>query len=149
MKKVLFVFVFAFTLLFSISISAKNLKNFEKELSECKEKYTLEEQKCNETWSMRCYNFLIDTNKKTQQCYKNTAIKMFFHFHNLSEKNAKTKIVNYTNFIYDEYLFLYNNTNYCVKNNCGISPYLYSEYTTTQELYNYVYKMIKSVSVHN
>ena len=144
-----FIFIFTVTLLFSLNAYAKISNNFEKKLFACTEEYTLKKQECSETWSMKCYNFLTDINKKAQQCYKNTAIKILTQFYNLPEKDAKIKIDKYTDFIYNEYLFLYNDTSYCKQNNCGVSPYLYSEYTTTQELYNYVYKMIKSVSAHN
>ena len=147
MKKI--AFIFALTLLFSFNVYADILNEFEKELSSCQDKYTLKKQKCTETWSMKCYNFLTDINKEMQLCYKNAAVKILTQFYNVSEKDAQNKIDTYVSFIYDEYLFLYNNTNYCKQNNCGVSPYLYSEYTTTQELYNYVYKMIKSVSAHN
>ena len=147
MKK--FALIFALTLSLSMNAYADVLNNFEKELSACKKEYDLKKQECSETWSVKCYDFLTNINKNAQQCYENTAIKVLTHFYDLSEKDAKTKTDRYLRFIYDEYLFLYNNTSYCLQNNCGVSPYLYSEYTTTQELYNYVYKMIKSVSAHH
>ena len=144
-----FMFIFTLTLLFSFNVCADILNEFEKELSSCQDKYKLKKQECTETWSMKCYDFLINANKNAQRCYKDEAVKVLTKFYNLSEQDAQNKIDKYVNFIYDEYLFLYNDTNYCKQNNCGVSPYLYSEYTTTQELYNYVYKMIKSVSAHN
>ena len=144
-----FYFIFTVILLFSFNAYAEILNDNEYELYLCQEKYIQKRQECTETWSIKCYDFLTNINKEAQQCYKSTAIKILTQFYNLSEKDAQAKIDKYISFIYDEYLFLYNNTNYCKQNNCGVSPYLYSEYTTTQELYDYIYKMIKSVSAHN
>ena len=141
--------IFALTMLLSCNVYAETLKDSEQNLYLCQEIYMQKKKDCTETWSMKCYDFLININKKAQQCYKDEAVKVLTQFYNLSEQDAQNKIDKYVSFIYDEYLFLYNNTNYCKQNNCGVSPYLYSEYTTTQELYNYVYKMIKSVSAHN
>ena len=144
-----FVFIFAITLLFSFNVCAETLSDSEQRLYQCQKKYIQEKKECTETWSMKCYDFLINANKNAQRCYKDEAVKVLTKFYNLSEQDAQNKIDKYVNFIYDEYLFLYNDTNYCKQNNCGVSPYLYSEHTTTQELYDYIYKMIKSVSARN
>ena len=116
-----FMFIFILILLFSFNVRADILNEFEKELSLCQDKYALKKQECTETWSIKCYNFLTDINKETQLCYKNTAVKILTQFYNVSEKDAQNKIDEYVNFIYDEYLFLYNNTNYCKQNNCGVN----------------------------
>ena len=49
-------------------------------------------------------------------------------------------------FIYNQYLFVYSETSYCKKNNCGVSPYLYSEYATTQQLSDYIAKLITYIT---
>ena len=141
--------IFIFTLVFSLNAYGETLNDREKELYQCQEKYVQQKKECIETWRVKCYDFLTKANKEAQNCYKKSAVKILTQFYNLSEDDAKIKIDKYVKFIYDEYLFLYNDTNYCKQNSCGISPYLYSEYTTTQELYDYVSKMIKSVSAHN
>ena len=107
------------------------------------------EKLCPDSWSMKCYNHLMKTNKITQQCYKNIAVKLFEKFYNLSSDKAKNKFDEYYYFMYKQHLFIYADTAYCKQNNCGLSLYLYSEYATTEELYNYIDKIIKSVSARD
>ena len=150
MKKFVFALIMAILLSTNAQAETSNfVSDYEKELANCLENYKQQQKQCSETWSMKCYNLLTKINQNARLCYKNTATTILTKFYNLSNKEAQTKIDQYVSFIYNEYLFVYNNTDYCVENNCGVSPYLYSEYTTTQELYEYVYKMIKSVSAHN
>ena len=75
-------------------------------------------------------------------------IELLIKFYGLSEQDAKNKIDKYSQSLYDENLFLYNDTLYCKQNNCGVSPYLYSEYTTTKEMQLYLTKMLKSIFAH-
>lgn len=94
---------------------------------------------------MKCYNFLTDLHHKTQECYKDVGIKVLREYYNLSDKEAKERLNQYGDYIYNNYLFIYNNNEYCLQNNCGVSPYLYSEYALTEAMRDYISTMIKAV----
>lgn len=123
-------------------LSASDIDNFMKEFEHCTELFQSDEKKCPETWTMKCYNHLLSAHGMVQKCYKNVAVKLFEKFYGLSPKEASTKIDEYNKFMYNQYLFIYNDTSYCKQNNCGVSPYLYSEYATTRELGIYIQKII-------
>ena len=127
----------------------KSIKDYEKELSHCVDTFVLAEQKCSEKGSMECYDFLMSLHKKTQQCLKHTGTQILKQFYALSEQEAEDKLNKFSQFMYDNYLFLYNDTSYCQQNNCGVSPYLNSEYTTTKELDDYIHQMINSISARD
>ena len=91
----------------------------------------------------------MSAHKSTQQCFRKTAIELFEKFYGLSNSEAQKKIDDFNKFIYDQYLFIFSETDFCKKNNCGISLYLYSEYTTTEQLQYYVNKIIRSISARN
>lgn len=122
------------------------IKELKKKFFDCSDTFNVEEKKCSEMWKMKCYNHLMQAHKNVQKCYKQTAIELFKTFYELSEKDAEKKYDTFQKFMYDQYLFVYTESDYCKKNNCGVSVYLYSEYATTQELYSYVNKIIASVT---
>ena len=147
MKK--FAFILAALLALSANAFANTedeLKLSEQKLNECDNTFQAEDKSCPDKWSMRCYDKLMETNKKAQKCYKQVAVDLFEKYYGLSKKEAEEHFDAYNKFIYEEYLFVFNNTSYCKKNNCGISVYLYSEYAATYMLYLYVYKIIGSIS---
>ena len=129
--------------------SVSEIDNITNNFEHCTELFQSDEQKCPETWTMKCYNHLLSTHGMVQKCYKNVAVKLFEKFYGLSLKEASNRIDEYNKFIYDQYLFIYNDTSYCKQNNCGVSPYLYSEYATTQSLQKYIQRIIKSVDARN
>ena len=147
MKKIL---LFLCSLICTFDVTAKDdityINKISDEVKNCSQQFEIKEQECPESWSMKCYNHLMKTNQDTQICYKRIAVKIFEKFYNLPNDAANKKIDEYKNFIYDQYSFMYWETNFCKKNNCGISPDLYSEYATTQELQFYLNKMIGSIS---
>lgn len=130
-------------------ISVSDIDRFMKEFEHCTELFQSDERKCPETWTMKCYNHLLSAHGMVQKCYKDVAVKLFEKFYGLSLKEASTKIDEYNKFTYNQYLFIYNDTSYCKQNNCGVSPYLYSEYATTQNMQNYIQRIIKSVDARN
>lgn len=115
------------------------------EVKNCSQQFETKEQECPDSWSMQCYNHLMKANQDTQNCYQKTAVQIFEKFYELSNEEANKKIDEYKNFIYNQYSFIYSETNFCKKNNCGVSPYLYSEYATTQELQFYLNKILGSI----
>ena len=118
----------------------------EQKFSQCSDDFEAEEQKCPDSWSMRCYNHLMTAHKNIQQCYKDVAVKLFENYYGLSSEDAAKKFDKYSQFIYSEYSSVYNDFSYCQQNNCGVSPYLYSEYATTYNLRFYIERIIGAVS---
>ncbi len=135
--------------LLSNSAFAQDKEGIEKEIKQCTNTFIQKEATCPEKWSIKCYEFLINANQQAQACYKNIMIELLIKFYGLSEQDAKNKIDKYSQSHYDENLFLYNDTLYCKQNNCGVSPYLYSEYTTTKEIQIYLTRMLKSIFAHH
>ena len=84
----------------------------------------------------------MSTHKNTQQCFQKVATKLFTNFYGLSEKEANKKFEDFHKFTYDQYFFIFAETDFCKKNNCGLSLYLYSQYATTEELHNFIDKTI-------
>ncbi len=125
------------------------IDTLERDFINCSNAFKKMEQKCPESWSMKCYDHLMSAHKTTQQCFRKTAIELFEKFYGLSNSEAQKKIDDFNKFIYDQYLFIFSETDFCKKNNCGISLYLYSEYTTTEQLQYYVNKIIRSISARN
>ena len=146
---ILFSIFLAFDTQAKENISASDIDNFMKEFEHCTELFQSDEQKCPETWTMKCYNHLLSAHGMVQKCYKDVAVKLFEKFYGLSLKEASKKIDEYNKFTYNQYLFIYNDTSYCKQNNCGVPPYLYSEYATTQNMQNYIQRIIKSVDARN
>jgi hypothetical protein len=135
---------------FDSHIKEKNkLNDLKQKFEKCFTTFETEERKCPKSWSIKCYNYLIQANKNIQSCYKKIAIDLFNSYYNLSKSDAEKKFDTFQKFIYDQYIFIYTKSNYCEKNNCGVSIYLYSEYATTQELYHYVNRIIGSISARN
>lgn len=123
-------------------------QRIEQSIKECAEIFQKEEQKCTDKWSMRCYDYLMSLNYKTQKCYVKIMTDIFSEFYGQDKEKASEKANEYINFMREQYMFIYGDTNYCRKNNCGISPYLYSEYATTQALENHVIRAIRVVKSH-
>ena len=97
----------------------------------------------------KCYYSLMKANQNTQKCYKKIAVDLFETYYGLSQNEAEKKFDSFSKFIYEQYLYVFSETDYCQRNNCGISLYLYSEYTTTEELQTYISKIIGSISARN
>jgi len=126
--------------------TSKKIKIIEQNFTQCANFFESEEQKCPELWSIKCYNHLMQAHKNIQRCYKKVAVELFYNYYNLTEKKAKEKVNALQKVISEQYTFIYNENTYCRKNNCGVSLNLYSEYATTQELYNYINKIITFVA---
>lgn len=149
MKKII-TFTFLYTIICSnVFATEKYINTLEKEFINCATTFEEQEQKCPESWSMKCYDHLMSTHKTTQQCFRNVAVKLFEKFYGLSDNEAQKKFDDFNKFIYDQYFFIFSETNFCKKNNCGISLDLYSEYTTTEQLRYYVNKIIRSISARD
>ena len=131
-------------------INSKNkIKTIEQEFIECSITLETEEKKCDESWSMKCFDHLMQANRNAQTCYKQVAINLFIHYYDFSETDAEKRINTFLKFLYEQYSFIYNESNYCKRNNCGVSLYLYSEYATTQGLYLYVNKILGALSARD
>ena len=137
--------MFTNNLCFAVENTKLLLEKNGKEYTKCQHFFENEKQNCQESWSMKCYNYLISLNQKAQDCYVNVAKNIFAEFYGQSEEKTSEKMAEYIKFMYEQYLFIYRDTNFCKKNNCGISPYLYSEYATTHAVEDYVFKALKSV----
>lgn len=122
--------------------STSKIKALKQDVVNCTNVFENEEKKCPELWNIKCYNHLMHTHKNTQQCYKKIAIDLFQNYYSLSKTDAETRFDTIQNVIHNQYLFIYNENDYCKKSNCGVSSNLYSEYATTQALYNYINKII-------
>ncbi|MBQ8671476.1 MAG: hypothetical protein IJ525_03035 [Alphaproteobacteria bacterium] len=125
------------------------INQLEKQFTSCSDTFEQREKVCPESWSFKCYNHLMSTHHEVQACYKKVAVELFHKFYNLSETEASQKFDNYVKFIYEQYLFIFAETDYCNKENCGVSVYLYSEYATSQQIFYYVNKIIGSISARN
>ncbi len=148
MKRSLLAIVFFLLVTGNVDAAEKDMRLVDelgKDYNECGKFFAQEKQKCPESWSMKCYDYLISLNHKTQDCYVETAKNIFAKFYGQSEEKTTKKMAEYIKFLYEHYLFIYGDTDFCKKNNCGISPYLYSEYATTQAVEDYVFKALKSI----
>ena len=146
-----FVLILGIFLILSYDVAAESQKieDIKQSFVLCSELFEQEKEKCPDSWSMKCYNHLMNTHKHTQECYKKIALNLFENYYGLTKDEAKNKFDNFSRFIYEQYLYIFAETDYCKKNNCGMSLYLYSENTTTEEIHNYVSKIIGSVSARN
>ena len=146
-----FALILGFILSLSASAWAENFlpEKWYDKLAHCTAMGERVEQRCQEKWSIKCYNYRMQTQKNIQQCYKEIAVDLFENFYGLSEIKAKEQFDVYNKFIYNQYLFVFLEMKYCQQNNCGVSPYLYSEYATTQEMHNYVNKIIGAISARD
>ncbi len=128
---------------------SSELDNIERKYELCLKEFEKKDAECPETWSMKCYNFLMNAHKDLQICYKDVARSLFVKYYGLTTEEAEKKFDDYSKFIYSQYAFIYGESNFCKKNNCGVSVYLYSEYATSHELDAYVNKIIKNISARN
>lgn len=132
---------------FEVHIKERNkIKDLEQKFIACLDNYKTKEQKCSTPLGLQCYDYLMQVHKDARQCYKEIAVELFVEFYGLSKNDAEKRYDTIQKFMYEQYLFLYAESNYCKENNCGVSVYLYSEYATNQSLYNYINKMISYVS---
>ena len=149
------IYIILFSMFLAINTQAQentsisDIDNITNNFEHCTKLFQSDEEKCPESWTMKCYNHLLSAHGAVQKCYKAVAVNLFEKFYGLSTKAAEEKIDEYNKFMYNQYLFIYNDTSYCKKNNCGVSPYLYSEYATTQSMQNYIQRIIKSVDARN
>ena len=135
---------------FETHIKEKNkIKDLRQKFVKCSDTYDAKEQKCSTPWGWWCYNYLTQAHEDVRQCYKEIAVDLFKKYYGLSENDAEKRYDTFQKFMYDQYLFLYTESEYCKKNNCGVSIYLYSEYATTRSLYDYINKMISTLSARN
>lgn len=152
MKKKFFSFVFAAGVLLSLNVFAdeKNLSpkvdTFYKSFKECQSLFDIKKQKCPESGSFNCYDYLTTLHHEVQKCYVDIGIDLFTKFYNVKDEAAKEKLSKFITFAYDNYLFIYAETNFCNENKCGISPYLYSEYATTELLKDYIGRILSSIT---
>ncbi len=150
MKKIVCRYCLCLILFATTTAQAQNtIGTYKKALNKCYDDFIEQERQCPEKGSFKCYDFLTGLNQKTQQCIKNVGIQILQQYYALSEKDAQDKLNQFNQLIYNHYLFIYNDSSYCMKNNCGVSPYLNSEYTTTQALNDYAQKMINTISARN
>lgn len=122
------------------------IKILDQTFHKCSATFNRMEQECPEFSSMRCFNHLMKANLDTQLCYKNIAVQLFQKYYGLSLKESEKRFDEYHQFVYNQYLFIFSETTFCKKENCGISIDLYTQYTTTREMYNYIDKIIGSIS---
>ncbi len=152
MKKVFFSFVFAAGVLLALNVFAdeKNLSQklepFYKSFGECQRLFDVKKQRCSESGSFKCYNYLTALHHEVQKNYVDIGIDLFAEFYNLEDEAAQEKLSKFITVAYDNYLFIYAETNFCRGNNCGISPYLYSEYATTELLKDYIGRILSSIT---
>lgn len=139
--------IFLAFLLYSDKAYTKDqIKILDQTFHECSATYNKLEHECPEFSSMRCFNHLMKANLDTQQCYKNVALQLFQTYYGLSFSDSEKRFDDYHQFIYNQYLFIFAETTFCKKENCGISIDLYTQFTTTKEIYNYIDKIIGSIS---
>ena len=141
-KSFLIFFLLGIILCPNVSASEKSIDAIEQEFISCNEAYTQQEQKCPESWSMKCYDHLMSNHKTTRQCFQKVAVKLFEGFYGLSKQEAEKRFDDFYKFIYDQYFFIFAETDFCKKNNCGLSIYLYTEYVTIKELHHFIEKII-------
>jgi len=147
MKKLAFILAALLTLSTNAYANTEDkLKVAEQKLTECTDDFDTENKNCPDIWNVKCHDILMDASKKAQKCYRQITVDLFENFYGMSRKEAEDKFDSYRKFIYEEHLFLFNNTTHCKNNNCGNSVYLYSEYSATHLLYLYTFKIIKSIS---
>ena len=149
MKKWVLIWGVILSLASNAQADVSDITTWEQDFNQCTKKFEAEEKKCSDSWKTTCYEYRMSLNKDTQNCYQKVAVGLFENFYDLSKQEAVKRFDEYKNFIYSQYDFIYNETSYCKKNNCGIALDLYSEYATTQELEIYVYIIIKSISARN
>ena len=145
MKKVL-LFLLSFLYVNNNVVLAEelNINEYKQVLTQCYNNFEHNEKRCSD-WNSRCFNHLQAEQEKLQKCYQKVAVSIFTEFYDLSNEDALQKFDNYKNFLQIEYKFIYSDSTYCKKNNCGIAPNLYSEYATSQGLYNYINKTINYI----
>lgn len=142
MKRIIFILVF---MIMAHTSSADDSVQFQQDLALCEQQYQ-QEKTCEEEGTTACYHQQMNANKNIQQCYKRIAVSLFENFYNLSNKEAEERFDRYNKSLYDQFLFVYSESDYCQKNNCGIAIYLYSEHATTEQLRYYINKIITSVT---
>jgi hypothetical protein len=147
-------FLVFLNLVFALNINLAKADNLDKfnELKNnfniCNKEFDTGIKSCDEKWSTKCYNVLTNVNKNTQKCYINVAKELFLLYYNQDNIKTQKMFDEIRSFTYNKYLFIYQENNYCQKNNCGISPYLHSEYATTYAIKNYIDKTFLAIENH-
>lgn len=116
--------------------------------NKCRENFLTKEQECPDSWSTKCYDYLINLNQQTQNCYIKIANEIYQKHYNQNAQKVQNDLKNYVKLTYEQYLRTYSETDFCIQNNCGISPYLYSEYATTQVVEFYINKLLNSIKAN-
>ncbi|MBR1649116.1 MAG: hypothetical protein IJ689_05915 [Alphaproteobacteria bacterium] len=147
MKK--FIFILSLFISFSCFAQDDNLSKFEDRFSKCTNAFNEENKSCSDISFTKCYYKRMEAHKTVQKCYKQIVTEMFEKFYGLSGKEAQERFDSYSKFIYEQYFFLFSETNHCKKNNCGLSLYLYSEYATTKQIQDYINAIINSISARD
>lgn len=124
------------------------LAQLQNDFTKCSETFYIKSEQCSDTGSMKCYKFLTELHKSTQNCYTEVAKRIFLKFYNLDEQQANQKIEDFASSIYKNYFYIYQENNYCRANNCGISAFLYSEYATTFALKDYIDMMFTALEIY-
>lgn len=152
MKKSFLSFVFAMSVLLVLNVFAEE-ENLSQKVNplymgfdECQRLFDVKKQRCSESGSFECYDYLTALHREVQKCYVDIGIDLFTEFYNLKNETAREKLNQFVTFAYENYLFIYAETNFCNENECGISPYLYSEYATTELLKDYVERILSSIA---
>jgi len=152
MKK--YIICFFVLLLFSTNSNAQNniisnqIQNYRNMFENCSSTYQKDIENCPFDSFTQCNNYKQSISYKTQQCYKDIAINIFTKYYNLTTKTANQKVDDFTKYIYEQYLFITSEVEYCKQHNCGTSVYLYSEYATINALEDYVNRLIITLQTH-
>lgn len=121
------------------------LNKLKSNFENCTEQFDKREKNCPKKWSYRCYNILMDAHKETQQCYIDVAKDLFLLYYNQEHTQTQKMFNEIADFTYKNHLYIYQESEYCKKNNCGISAYLRSQYATTHAIKDYINKTIIAV----
>lgn len=124
------------------------LNELKNNFNTCNKEFDISIKSCDERWNYKCHNFLTNANQNTQKCYIEVAKELFLLYYNQDNIKTQKLFEEIRSFTYNNYLFIYQENNYCQKNNCGISPYLHSEYATTYTIKDYINKAFLTIENH-
>lgn len=89
---------------------------------------------------------MMDALAKTRRCYEQLSSKILTEFYDQTPQKAKQRTEEFSSFMYNQYLFVFADTEFCTKNNCGLSVYYNAQYNTTvHALPDYISRMIDSI----
>lgn len=130
-----------------INSDSKLLDQYEKQLAQCSENF--EKLKINapiQDSMTKNYYYMMDALAKTRTCYEQLSSKILTEFYDQTPQKAKQRTEEFSSFMYNQYLFVFADTEFCTKNNCGLSVYYNAQYNTTvHALPDYISRMIDSI----